>query len=321
MTDATTIRPARPGDLDAVTALFRARDVARYGRPELTAEELAHDWGQEGFDLAADAWVAEAGDGTLLAYADLYPDKPGTWYAEVALRPGPDLDAVETALRARIAGRAAAIATAEGRPELRLRTWLPEMEQARMRRLEAAGWTRARTFLLMRLEPDAPTPPAVWPEGVRGASLRPGVDAEVVHALLVEAFADHVDIGGPAPFDEWRRDVLEAPWFDADCCAVAWDGNRAVGAVIAFPEAGYGWIKQVGVVRAARSRGIAAALLAEAIARLRAKGCAAVELGVDADSPTGATRLYERAGMDLVRRVDVLETHVPADRGRAAPSY
>ncbi|HVM00589.1 MAG TPA: hypothetical protein VM324_14945 [Egibacteraceae bacterium] len=60
-------------------------------------------------------------------------------------------------------------------------------------------------------------------------------------------------------------------------------------------------------------------MLAEAIGRLRAKGLAGIELGVDAESPTGATRLYERAGMRLARRVDGYEKRISATRD-AAPA-
>lgn len=44
------------------------------------------------------------------------------------------------------------------------------------------------------------------------------------------------------------------------------------------------------------------ALLLTGFEELRRRGVPRVELGVDAESPTGATRLYERAGMRVVQR-------------------
>jgi len=49
--------------------------------------------------------------------------------------------------------------------------------------------------------------------------------------------------------------------------------------------------------RSWRGRGVGAALLADTFARFWARGERNIGLGVDAQSDTGAFRLYERAGM------------------------
>lgn len=53
----------------------------------------------------------------------------------------------------------------------------------------------------------------------------------------------------------------------------------------------------LGVRRPWRARGIGRALLVTAFVAVHARGGEAVELGVDAANPTGATRLYEDVGM------------------------
>ncbi len=63
-----------------------------------------------------------------------------------------------------------------------------------------------------------------------------------------------------------------------------------------------GYIARVGTLRGARGRGIASALLARTLAGLADAGYRYAELGVDADSPTGAGRLYERAGFVTIGR-------------------
>ena len=79
------------------------------------------------------------------------------------------------------------------------------------------------------------------------------------------------------------------------------------GAVLAYvmvsqwvPREAY--VDLVGTVREARGRGLAAAALGRSI-RLAAESGEfdVIELGVDSDSPTGATRLYERLGFTLAR--------------------
>jgi mycothiol synthase len=65
---------------------------------------------------------------------------------------------------------------------------------------------------------------------------------------------------------------------------------------------GRGQVSALAVREAWRRRGIAEALLRAGFAMFRARGIVNVRLNVDRDNPTGATRLYERAGMRLRRR-------------------
>jgi ribosomal protein S18 acetylase RimI-like enzyme len=67
------------------------------------------------------------------------------------------------------------------------------------------------------------------------------------------------------------------------------------------------WVYVVGVRPAWRRRGIALALLQHSFAALYEAGKRKASLEVDAENPTGATRLYERAGMHVARRQDTFE--------------
>jgi mycothiol synthase len=57
------------------------------------------------------------------------------------------------------------------------------------------------------------------------------------------------------------------------------------------------WIVQVGVVPAARRRGLAAALVSEALGRLRAEGSDQAWLTVNVNNP-GAAAVYRRLGFE-----------------------
>ncbi|QMU74523.1 GNAT family N-acetyltransferase [Streptacidiphilus sp. PB12-B1b] len=63
------------------------------------------------------------------------------------------------------------------------------------------------------------------------------------------------------------------------------------------------YVALVGTRRAARKRGIASALLAHVLRKALADGFDTASLGVDCDSPTGATGLYERIGFRAVDSV------------------
>ena len=73
-----------------------------------------------------------------------------------------------------------------------------------------------------------------------------------------------------------------------------------------------GWIDTLGVRRPWRRQGLAEALLYHSFAELRRRGRTRVELGVDASSLTGATRLYEKAGMRAIREFTSFEKELRA---------
>jgi len=83
---------------------------------------------------------------------------------------------------------------------------------------------------------------------------------------------------------------------------VGWDGDEIAGAVVAYDFGDIGWIQGLGVRTPWRGRGVGLALLTRALAALREHGRRTVCLGVDAENETGATRLYERAGMHVTLR-------------------
>ena len=76
------------------------------------------------------------------------------------------------------------------------------------------------------------------------------------------------------------------------------DGDEVAAVTICDAKRfGMGWIATVAVRSAWRKRGLGLAMLYESFRRFRERGETLAGLGVDAQNPTGATRLYERAGM------------------------
>ena len=60
-----------------------------------------------------------------------------------------------------------------------------------------------------------------------------------------------------------------------------------------------GWVNILGVRRPWRKRGIGVALLEHSFGEFYRRGILKAGLGVDAESLTGALRLYEKAGMHV----------------------
>jgi ribosomal protein S18 acetylase RimI-like enzyme len=69
------------------------------------------------------------------------------------------------------------------------------------------------------------------------------------------------------------------------------------------------WISNVTVTPEFRRRGLARAMLLAGIAYLRARGAAAITLGVDADDPAPYT-LYRSVGFEVIRRINAWDKYL-----------
>lgn len=193
---------------------------------------------------------------------------------------------------------------ARTRRRRRVRTYIPSGHPAG-RTLAARGYRRWRSGLAMRADLE-PAPPPALPAGIRVSAYRDS-DAEPVRAALNEAFAADPFFRETTP-EEFREWLLLRRGFDPGLWVLGWDGGELAGVVLGFGESpgepAVAWIEEVAVRPAWRRRGLGEALLRTAFLRLHAAGLRSVELGVDAENPTGAVRLYERVGMRAVRGGD-----------------
>ena len=99
-------------------------------------------------------------------------------------------------------------------------------------------------------------------------------------------------------------DDFNATFKDRELHKVAWSGDRLMGVSLNMDEAGEAWVQTLGVLREMRGKGLGRALLIESFREFHRRGHRQVLLGVDSESLTGATRLYESAGMVADRTWD-----------------
>ena len=88
--------------------------------------------------------------------------------------------------------------------------------------------------------------------------------------------------------------------FDPGLWFLAMDGDEPAGAALCIASDGLGWVDVLAVRRPWRGRGLGLALLRHAAGEFHRRECQKYALAVDSESLTGATRLYERAGMRAV---------------------
>jgi len=302
---AVTIRRPDPiADFDEVLALVQACDRAVYDDSDWTAAELREEWND--LDLESDAWVAVDGDriagvvhvygvrGTrVLMDGYVHPDLTGRGTGSLLL------DAAEARAR-ELAGDApvgesiwAETAHLVGDPNA------PEL-------LAGRGYTMLRTYhrMIIDLEPVIPAPS--WPDGLE---LRPFDTAR--HGCRMNSAIDEAIVGEwgheQRDYDTWAERVLGVPQFDPELVLVVWDGGEIAAMAVDYQKrlGDWGLISLLGVRPAWRRRGLGLALLQESFRRFTERGETMAALGVDSENPTGATRLYERAGMRILWRADV----------------
>jgi mycothiol synthase len=279
-----------------IVDLLCACDVAEVGEPDSTLDDLENDWSLEGFEPARDAWVAESATGLVgYAYAG---DQFRTGELEADLWVHPDHH--EPELAGRLLGlaerRAAQLALERGYPEATLDVFCITRNRTKRDLLRRHGYTLKRTVYRMTTDVTDGAPTATAPEGLEIRTFRLETDEHTMHETMNEAFVDHFQ-QSEEPFDAWRARLLGHADFDPDLWLIAWEGDEAAGALIAYDHGDLGWIKGLGVRRQWRRRGLGTALLAHALAAFRERGQLRVDLGVDAEGATRPLRLYESAGM------------------------
>jgi mycothiol synthase len=281
-------RPTRRDDAPTIAALVTALDTAVLGRSEYSVEELYEEW--HDLDVERDSWVVE-GNAGIVGYGTV-EDASDHWRTDGYVHP--DIwgrgvgrllvDELEDEVRSRGARRVQ-------NAVLVLDTRAQEL-------LAARGYGEIRRFQHMRIELDTEPPAPDWPARLTVGRFD-AHDAELFHAALEDAFAYHWQWVA-TPYGEWRRRELERDGYDPSLWTVVRDGDEIVAGTICRPERlGAGWIARVFTRRPWRGRGLGEALVRQALADFWARGQTVVGLGVDSQSETGATRLYERVGMQV----------------------
>lgn len=282
-----TVRCATIADSEAVAELVRASELDVRHVSSIDAGDV-RDWWRP-VDLERDTWVVHD-DGNVAAAATFWPhgEVPHVW------------GDVQPVLRGRGLGTALLHLTearARDHGSRAVRNDVFSEDEIAIRLLEGSGYREVRRFLEMAIELGDERPPEPeWPEGLTADRFRLE-DAEAFHAALLEAFED--DWGfSPMPFEQWRKARLEAEDFDPTVWTVVRDGDEIV-AVARCDVRRYGspWVATLGVRKPWRRRGLGLALLQRTFRLFHERGERRVALGVDAENPSGATRLYERAGM------------------------
>jgi mycothiol synthase len=290
-----------PRGHEEIFELFE-RTAAAYQEPYFDADELRLWLTSPRVDLERDARVADKDD-RVVSYVDVDPvgEEPVRWWCDVRVDPEANVRPLVEELLEWAEAR-----TGEGV----IRLWVPEVLEDVASAYTDAGYRRIRASYRMEIELTHDVPRPQFPDRITVRTLEPGQE-RVAYEVHDETFRDSWE-HTTEPYEEWAHFLLDPAFFDPSLWFIAWDGDTPAGLALCRERYGLGWVGILGVRRGWRQRGLGRALLQHAFHEFRRRGFQRAGLGVDAESLTGANRLYESAGMRVARQLDFYEKQLPS---------
>jgi mycothiol synthase len=301
-----TIRNYGPADLLALVELINEADRVDDAGFATTSVALGHRLADPGVTPAEDLLVAEM-DGRLLGYALVHKHLEEAIHrigVVGIVHPQWRRQGIGTALMQRAEERARAFR----RDKPLVLEMIARGRVAGVAELALSlGLHPVRYFFYMQCHDLNSRPDPVLPPGVSMRTLDLLRDAEPLLAAYNDGFSDHWGYV-PATRDQFQH-LFDSPKFHAEdvLLAVTDQGCIAGLCIVLFPQMDPEMLQtnppvidDLAVPHAYRRRGIGRALLLAGMRHIRQRGFGAAALGVDADNPNQALKLYESVGFTVV---------------------
>lgn len=318
-----TSRPAAETDFVQALELFNIYALSAGVRP-VSLNGLRRSLNQPGFNIKKSSRVIFSREGMMVGFGiiedmflpQVYPHIRGCVHPDFLGRGiGTHLmEWAEEVLRARLRDLPGDLRVA-----MRASTsdWFTPAREL----FENTGMRIIRNFLYMRVDLSKPIPGPQLPRGITLHTYKDYPDLKAFYRTIDEAFHDHwghIPLPEEHGLQQWRKNMLDDPEFDPTLWFLAIDGENAAAAALCnpttFSEQDTGYVMDLGVKRQWRKKGLALALLYHIFTEFHKRGRTYVALDVDAQSLTGATRLYEKAGMVALRNSILYEKELRAGR-------
>lgn len=300
-------RPATSDDIEACVDLGNTVSAGVIGEEPYTRASLASEWSMPGFDIEQDTLLAINSNGQIVGVKAFWNHPPhvSSWNWFIVHPNFTDRGIERHFLKEAEAQARAHISRAPADAIVRMMTSAYRTEEVLQSLLQKHGFRHSATFWLMRIEFASTPAPYTLPDGLTIRPLNLPTEKQIGIGVIEEAFKDHrnhVDRPIEQVLALWDHWLFNKPDFDPHGFLVAEIDGQIVGCSVcanADNDPAKGYVEELGVLRDYRGRGVGKTLLHASFHYLYNKGKSVVELGVDANSLTGAQGLYTRAGMHI----------------------
>jgi ribosomal protein S18 acetylase RimI-like enzyme len=326
-----TSRAATLDDLPALTALENAC-LKAWGEPdEFTVENLKEDYTLSDFDITQNCHVILAADGSIVGSVTVWMrvNPPVHPWIDWFVHPAQDVTTLGKYLLTW--GEQLATTALERCPPQARVAWRAETKYGYTPDelvLQAMGAQPNRHFYRMLIELEQAPPAPVLPPHLRIRPMQYPAELPAVVEARIASFRDHwgfIERPPEVVLQDWREFIAKDEQFDPELHFVVEDttnGTLAGISLCRWDEWGNtdGYVKTLGVRREYRKLGLGLALLHHTFGVFWERGKRRVALHVDASNPTGALRLYQRAGMHVERHYISYEKELRGGEELANPA-
>lgn len=319
MTQKSILRPLTWDDFDAYFHLYRIEHTEEHGNFTGSDTAIKADWELPSFEVGGDI----AGifvDDTLVAFAEVrvwhsIPVRPYLYgYVHPAYR-GRGFGTQLTHWGIERAKRFIPLVPENARVVLQSFS----AQEAGQALFTNEGFTKTRESWFMRIDLDHEPQAPQLPDGFRWVTMADEATVEDIARVHQHTFRDHrgsMDEPLEDTVKRWQKSIHGNEHFDPTLYAIIKEGDSDVGIVTVHTQSeddpNKGIVYLLGVIPEYRRRGFGKQLLNFAFSELYKRGKTSCELSVDAASITGATRLYEKVGMRVVKRYSAYELELRA---------
>jgi ribosomal protein S18 acetylase RimI-like enzyme len=291
-----------------VVDLINASYNELIGVPQMfKVEDFEPDWNTPGFNIATDTCLVFDEHRRVVGYEELWDLLNPSVRVRLFGHVHPDYKqrGVGTSLLTWAKSRAQrAVQRAPHGARVVMQAHVLHKNLAGSQLLIDLGFQPIRRSLRMVIDLNGRPPEPQLPPEICIRPMILGIEEPAIVQAVRDSFQDHWGYV-LVPFEEdlarWKHVIETDTGFDPGIWFVAMDGEEIAGISLcftnAFDDLSMGWVGTLGVRRDWRRKGIGLALLQHSFRAFYQRGKRKVGLGVDGESLTNATRLYEKAGM------------------------
>ncbi|AKG20704.1 GNAT family N-acetyltransferase [Calothrix sp. 336/3] len=296
-------------DLDAIAHLINCCDAVDQLEQGTTVGELQTEFSTPSIDTQRDLQLWENEDGELIGFGYLWITEPSDsidGFLSFYIHPNHRQINLESAILAWGEQRMGEVKQKHQIPT-RFGLSARDSQRERIQMIENHGFKVTRYFFTMERNLTETIPQPQLPTGYSIRQMNRETDIPAWVEMFNQSFVDHWNHHDLTV--ENMIHFINEPSYkpDLNLIAIASD-NTFVSTCECqiFPEDNKrtgrkeGWIGVLGTIRSHRKMGLGTAMLLSGLHKLKSVGMNTARLGVDADNPSGALRLYESVGFDKV---------------------